>query len=586
MICAQTDGMIAEKLQLTAELARQQRMFEEAPGFIAILRGPDHVFEFVNTAYLNLTGDRGQVGKPVREALPELDGQGFFEKLDAVYATGKGITASEVPISLTPTRACSPEERFISFVYAPITELDGTVGGIFVEGQDVTEAHKAKLLIEHLAYHDQLTGLQNRRRFLNLMDNRLEESDRPFALLLIDVDHLKTVNDTLGHAIGDALLKAIAERLSVHVSPHPKHACRIGGDEFAVLIDDCQDHATLQGIAEALLKKVRARLYCNGITVDPQVTIGGVVAGADGRSAQVLRQNADYALYHAKDICRGSYVRFDSGMRSAIARRIATIKRTAEALSEGRLIPHYQPLVRLDTGRIIGLEALARIALPNGEIATAESFRDSFFDPSVSTRITDAMLGQVTRDMRHWLDSGIEFEHVGVNISPVDFRRSDIEERICNAFLQAGVPLKHLVVEITESVLMDDPRGDMRRVIKSLRKMGAVIALDDFGTGFASFKHLISLPVNLIKLDKSFIDRLTVHRPSAIAIESMIDIALKMGLKIVAEGVSSREQSLRLIELGCILGQGHCFAKAADAKAIVSMIKLNHASQARSSHVQ
>ena len=436
--------------------------------------------------------------------------------------------------------------------------------------------HAATQAIAHqLACHDQLTGLPNHRRFYELMKNRLVPHSPPFGLLLIDVDHLKIVNDSFGHATGDHMLSAIAQRIAKQAGPSAQ-ACRIGGDEFAVIIDDCADHATLAGAAQAILAAVLPALHCNTATIEPQVTIGGVVAGVDSWEMDVLRQNADFALYHAKDVCRGGYIPFDCSMRSSIATRIDTIRQTATALSEGRIMAHYQPLARLDTGRLIGLEALVRMRLPDGRIATAESFREGFSDPRIASRLTTEMLRQVTTDMRNWLDAGVEFEHVGLNVSPADFRRGDVEARICEAFASAGVPLSHLVLEITESVFMEDPRGEMVRTIASLREKGAIIALDDFGTGFASLTHLITVPVDIIKIDKSFIDRILSHRPSAVVAEALIDIGLKMGLKIVAEGVTSEGQRNRLVELGCILGQGHLFAAASDARTITKKLRENH----------
>lgn len=571
-----------------SEAERQRRVFEGAPGFIAILRGRDHVFEFVNSAYVELTGDRKLIGKAAREALPDIDGQGFFERLDEVFASGERFTAADLRISFEKPGCSDRDERYVTFVYAPIIEPDSTVSGIFIEGHDVTEAHKAKDRIAEihavaqrsawdLAHHDQLTGLSNYRQFSALMEERLARSDQRFALLLLDVDDLKNVNDSFGHCVGDRLLQAMAERLSPKTCPLPLHACRIGGDEFAVLVDDCPDYETLDQVARAILASIRPPVDCEVTTLDPQLTIGGVVAGHDGWSTEVLRQNADFALYHAKDVCRGGYVRFDGGMRTAIINRISIIRNTADALACRRLTPYYQPVVRLDTGRYIGLEALVRTVSPDGRIVPASAFSECFSDSRVAVQITDTMLQQVTNDMRYWLHEEIAFEHVGFNISPADFKKGDIEARICNAFAEACVPLKHLILEITETVLLEDPRGEMHRTIASLREKGVLIALDDFGTGFASLTHLIDMPVSIIKIDKSFVERMLTHPRSMVVVGAMIDIGLKLGLKIVAEGVTSDEQRLRLVELGCILGQGHLFAQAADVASVSEMLRSNHA---------
>lgn len=442
-----------------------------------------------------------------------------------------------------------------------------------------TCVHLCTIAIEHdeaqqrnyeLAYYDQLTGLPNRRRFDEMMNLRVGAGARPFGLLVLDIDNLKIVNDTMGHIVGDRLIQEVARRLR---DVGPSSPSRLGGDEFAVLIDGCDNHIVLAALAHKLMRAMQVAFECNGNTIVPRVTLGGVVYGVDGAGADVLRQNADFALYHAKENNRGGYVPFEPGLRTSISQRMSLIRQLDQALTAGTVVAYYQPLVRIDTREVVGLEALARIRCHDGEIVTAGEFHAALSDPNVAFRLTGEMLKQVARDTRAWLDDGIPVQHVGINLSTADFYRDDLERRLSEAYDAEGVPLKHLLLEVTETVLMDGHDNKAARAIKRLRKEGLLVALDDFGTGFASLTHLLSFPVDIIKIDKSFIDRLLVDRPSQLIVESLIDLAGKLGMQVVAEGIEFEAQAMRLLEMGCRVGQGYYFARPLDFAATSRLLR-------------
>lgn len=266
-----------------------------------------------------------------------------------------------------------------------------------------TCVHLCAIAIEHdeaqqrnhdLAYYDQLTGLPNRRSFDEMISRRVAAKAPSFGLLVIDVDNLKIVNDTMGHIVGDGLLQEVARRFKEAV---PLTSCRLGGDEFAVLVDECDGHAGLTAVADKLLSAMHESFVCNGNTVVPRLTVGGVVYGIDGTAADVLRQNADFALYHAKETSRGGYMPFDQGLRTSISLRMSMIRELDDALNESRIIPYYQPIVALDTREIVGLEALARIRRQDGGIIAAGQFEAALTDSNVAFRLTDRMLRQVAQ---------------------------------------------------------------------------------------------------------------------------------------------------------------------------------------------
>lgn len=422
-----------------------------------------------------------------------------------------------------------------------------------------------------LAYFDALTGLPNRGRF-NEMLTRAIAMDEPFGLLLVDIDHLKLVNDTVGHIFGDMLIRTVAERIA---DCHPSlTAYRLGGDEFAVLVTDCATHDALEQAASRMLAAVRGLIQAGEQTIDPHITVGGALFGSDGTDGASLSQNADFALYHAKDIRRGGYVRFVPGLRTSMLERANMVRSVDQALREKRMLAHYQPIVRLDTAEVVGLEALARMRMPNGRIASAGEFHAALADPRIAWQLTGQMLTQIAGDIRHWLDLGIDFQHVGINVTTGDFQRGDLEHRIVDTFERASVPLKHVVLEVNESVYMGGNDQMVPRAVKALRERGLLVALDDFGTGFASLTHLLSFPVDIIKIDRSFVSRLGTDAACDVVVGSIIDIARKLDMRLVAEGIETPEQARILSDLGCAMGQGYLYARPSSMEDATRLLTL------------
>ncbi len=411
-----------------------------------------------------------------------------------------------------------------------------------------------------LAYFDTLTGLANRFHADMLMKRKVEAPDG-LGLLLIDIDNLKIINDTLGHAVGDELIKQVASRIAA--AAYPGTACRIGGDEFVVVLDDCQRSGALRSIADRILTGIQAPLVYGGHTLLPNVTIGGVLYGRDGGDIDTLRQNADLALYHSKESGRGRFVEFNEGLRTSMTRRVQRIQEVEAALNEGRMAAHYQPVVRLDSREIVGLEALARLRTPDGNFTAAGYFQEAMKEPRIARRLTEVMLRQVAADVRSWLDGGIHVQHVGINVTSADFQGDDLADRITEAFGKVGVPLEHVVLEVTETVFVGGSDNLVASAVERLRSRGLRVALDDFGTGYASLTHLLTFPVDIIKIDKCFVERLVSDSASGVIVAALVDIAKKLGMPIVAEGIETVAQADSLKALGCTLGQGFLYYRAA-----------------------
>jgi len=476
---------------------------------------------------------------------------------------------------------------------SPIAARDGRVVGSFAfyyrEPRGATPferrivetcVHLCAIAIEHeevnarnhrLAYFDTLTGLPNRARFNEAIGQATGRTRTGFGLLLIDIDHLKAVNDTMGHAVGDRLIEAVGSRLAA-VAPRGT-AFRIGGDEFAVLVPGCDKAGQLRGVAGAVLAAMHLPIDCEGTSMVPSVTIGGAIAGEDGADNVILRQNADFALYHAKETRRGGYVRFKGGLRTSMTRRIQTIRSVDDALGAGRLIPYYQPIVRLDSGEIRGMEALARLRLDDGRVVAAGEFQDALLDPKLAYRISSQMLPAIAADMAQWLRDELPIPFVGLNVTSADFQKGDLVQRIARTFERAQVPLEHLVVEITEQVIMGGRRDGVARIMEGLRERGILVALDDFGTGFASLTHLLDFPVDTIKIDRSFVGGIEGGTRNGAIVDALISIASRLGMRIVAEGIENEGQARRLAAMGCCLGQGYHYSRPMPAEAVPAFVR-------------
>ncbi len=433
------------------------------------------------------------------------------------------------------------------------------------------ERHEAELVNRRLAYFDSLTGLANRVSFnLALQQAELAEPNS-FGLLLIDVDRLKIVNDTLGHAGGDDLIREVGARIARSVGPGVGY--RLGGDEFAAIYSGPDADVRIEEIAHEILQAMKLPAICRGRALQPTVTLGAAVFDRDGSTVDALRQNADFALYDAKEKARGGYLRYRPDLSTTITQRFRAIHELTSALDENRLQAHYQPIVGLATGETVGLEALCRIRTPEGEILPAARFHQAMSDPTAAARLTERMLEAVARDVRAWLNAGIPFQHVGINVTTGDFQRGDLEQRIATTFERFGVPLRHVILEVTESVYMGDSDQTVAQAVKGLRARGLLVALDDFGTGYASLTHLVTFPVDVIKIDRSFVSDLRSGSASVAVVEGLVEIARKLGMKIVAEGVETPLQAKQLNAMGCRLAQGYHFARPADFETVTAILK-------------
>lgn len=432
------------------------------------------------------------------------------------------------------------------------------------------ERHERVMERERARHVDDLTGLGNRAGFDAMLSHMSCARPGEWALLIVDLDNLKTVNDTFGHHAGDRLLQVTAERLAEVAAGDA--VFRLGGDEFAIVVQAPAALADLDSAVARILSALADAADCGGHRLFPKASVGGAEVMSGDDSAMV-RQNADLALYHAKETGPGGFVRYRPGLGTAIMRRLSAIRELERALKEDRIDAYYQPVVSLDANRVWGFEALCRLTKTDSTILTAGAFHEATSDAHVAVSLTRRMLSIVAKDMARWQLMGLDVPFVSVNLTSADFHRGTLEEEVCGLFDRERAPLDRLALEVTESVHMGRRDHVVARTIASLRERGIRIALDDFGTGFASLTHLLAVPVDVIKIDRAFVERLSPDGPGLAIIEGVLGISARLGITVVAEGVESEEQAELLRQIGCRFGQGYLFSPAVNRDVVTGWIR-------------
>lgn len=483
----------------------------------------------------------------------------------SLLRSARGGEAGRATVHITTPGACI---RWWDMVVAPVTDSHGEVIRIAVTSRDITDQKHAQEEALWAAMHDPLTRLPNRSLLEKKLDDaikRARETGGCFTLLLLDIDHFKLINDALGHAAGDKLLRAFAERLGETVDPKNLVA-RLAGDEFAVLVYDVDNEPDLTRVIERILSAVAQPVEYEGRLFDTGASIGASRYPNEGTTRATLLKNADLALYSAKKAGRGTWALFASSMRAEVKQRSSMLMLAKEALKQRRILPHYQPKIEMASGNLAGMEALLRWRHPRKGIQTCETIAAAFEDFNVAQQITAAMLDAVIADIRRWQELGFEFQHVAINAAAGDFRRTDFAEQILERLSRASIPTCCLQVEVTETVFLGRGAECVEAALKTLSTSGVKIALDDFGTGYASLSHLKQFPIHILKIDQSFVRCLEDASEDAAIIGAVVDLGRSLGMSVVAEGVETAAQHHALRQLGCRYGQGFLYGKARPAQ--------------------
>jgi diguanylate cyclase (GGDEF)-like protein/PAS domain S-box-containing protein len=520
---------------------------------------------YLNVIAEGLTGWSQQeaFGHPLQEVFRIIDGT---TREAAVDPMALAIRENK-PVSLTPNCVLirrDGTEAAIEDSAAPIHDRRGQVTGAVIVFRDVSVARAMTLRMSHLAQHDSLTDLPNRV----LLNDRLAEAivlsnryERNLAVLFLDLDRFKHINDALGHAIGDRLLKSVARRLFTCVRSSDT-VSRQGGDEFVILLWEVRHAEDAAITADKILQALRAPHCIDQHELHVTGSIGIVTYPDDGEDAETLLKNADFAMYHAKESGRDNYQFFKPNLKIRAIERQSLEGDLRHAVERQEFVLHYQPKMNLvtGTGTIIGVEALIRWMHPRRGLLAPEQFIGIAEECGFIVPIGRWVLREACRQARAWQDAGLPPMCIAVNISSVELRATDFVTGVQAILTETRLEPRYLELELTETFLMRDSRS-VADVLKQLKDIGVLLALDDFGTGYSSLSYLKRFPIDTLKIDRSFVRDLTTDSDDASIVTAVIGMGKNLHMRVVAEGVETREQLEFLRRHGCPQGQGYYFGK-------------------------
>ncbi len=452
---------------------------------------------------------------------------------------------------------------------------DPEVRGVILNTRDVSERKALEDALAHQAFHDSLTKLANRALFKDRVDHALARAarrGRELAVMLLDLDGFKAVNDSLGHDAGDELLVAVAGRLMECVRPTDT-AARLGGDEFAVLVEDLASPGDYAVVATRVLESLQAPFHIHGKDIFVRGSIGIAMCGDGDNTSDELLRNADVAMYMAKAEGKNRYELFNPSMHSAMLERLDIEADLRRAVERGEFVLHYQPTVVLQTGRIAGVEALVRWNHPERGLIPPVEFISIAEETGLIVPLGEWVLREACRQTRQW-----HLEHqtepplkISVNLSARQLQQEGLVRMVEQVLEETGLDPSTLTLEITESTVMNDHVTSIVR-LNQLKALGLRIAVDDFGTGYSSLSYLRRFPIDVLKIDRSFVDGAADGSQKRALLRTIVDLGRTLNLETVAEGIEQPEELQQLRSLDCELGQGYYFARPLEADAVEELL--------------
>ena len=448
--------------------------------------------------------------------------------------------------------------------------IDKNVTGYIAIKLNITEYIEQEKRVKFLAYHDTLTSLPNRFQFEYHFNHIIAKKEDKVALMYLDLDHFKTINDTLGHQVGDALLKVFAKRLR-GVLAVEDFIARIGGDEFVVILQE-DDHEKVSTIAQRMISSLKEPIFIQGNYLNMTTSIGIALFPKDGENLVRLLKHADTAMYAAKTKGRNQYQFFTQELSSTIYERLNIEQELRHALEKNELYMVYQPKYRLESKEIVGFEALIRWENEKLGFVPPDKFIPIAEEIGLIEDIGYFVFEKACRDFQLFSKIQSTLEHIAINVSTIQFKQEDFITRINALRQEVGLDPSAIELEVTESYIMENIEEHIA-YLERLRAFGYNIAIDDFGTGYSSFSYLKRLPITTLKIDKSFVDDICVNKRDKDITNAIIALANNLGFATVAEGIEEHQQELLLQEMGCELGQGYFFSRPKKPSEIISFIQ-------------
>lgn len=561
------EGVVLNCREISDRKDAELRLFRSEARFRALVQNVSDVvaviddwgrFTYVSPAVTELLGYRPeQLLHTSATAIISADQRKRAERtLVNALRDGAGPTAPQsielVAIALDSSR------RTLDVTISDLRH-DPAIHGIVLNARDITVRKQLESTLRHQAHHDALTGLANRSHFTHLVEHGTADGEANACVLFIDLDDFKTVNDSLGHAVGDDLLMAVAERIRAGLPPDATPA-RLGGDEFAVFVRPHGDDLGPVGVALRLLHDLRAPFDIDGWEIVVTASIGIAAVGAEGTTAEVVLRNADMAMYLAKERGKDRVELFEEAMHVSAFERLELKADLARAITSGQLALLYQPVVSLQTGRITGAEALVRWDHPRRGRLAPDAFIGIAEETGLIVQLGQWVLEEACQQLQTWqlsLPPGAALS-MSVNLSVRQLEQATIVDSVRNAVNQFALDPSTLTLEITETVIIDHMETDRSR-LTALKDIGVQIALDDFGVGYSSLRYVDDLPVDILKVDRSFVGGITGDEPTPV-LEAIVALGGRLGVHTTAEGIEHPNQLTALKGIGCDLGQGYWFA--------------------------
>ena len=517
----------------------------------------------VNRAFMVITGyDRDEVlGRRPNMFKSGRHGPDFYRDM-FVSLNGRGEWSGEI-WNRRKSGEIFPQWQTIR----ALVDDNGQVSQYVAVFSDISAIKDSQHELSHLAHHDPLTGLPNRMLFSDRAEQALASAQlhkRGCALLLVDLDHFKNINDSLGHSVGDELLKGVAERFQELFVPGVTLA-RLGGDEFAVLVENCSQPGQAAVLAQRILNALKEPLRVEGHALFINASIGISLFPGDALNAGQLLRNADSALFKAKSTGRDGYALYTEELTAHAQQRVEIAFELRRALAQQELRVHYQPVHDLASNCLIGVEALVRWEHPVRGLISPAEFIPVAERTGLIAQIDGWVMAQACRQMCQWQQAGVALTFVAVNVSSRLFAHRELYEQVSQVLHETGLDPAFLELEVTESAVMEDPEVALEQMHR-LRELGVRLAIDDFGTGYSSLLRLKRLPVQKLKIDQGFVAGLPWDEDDAAIVRVIIALARSMGMQVHAEGIEQREQAGFLLEQGSEMGQGYWFGRPMPAQ--------------------
>ncbi len=552
---------ITSDIQNQADLRLAARVFESSLDAVFIADRRNAILR-INPAceqLLRISADGGVIGQSVTTLFAKGKGRGAFLSEVQQGWLQNGFWEGELHLRQRDGGDCS-----VHLSWVVLRDAEGGDAQSIGFMRDLTQQHAAKRRIEQLAYRDALTGLPNGLLLSERVTAAIELSRATgdsFAILFLDLDRFKIVNDSLGHPFGDRVLKLVAERLQGCLR-QADMLCRLGGDEFVIYLHGA-DVGIAEGVARRMLDELQRPFMLDGMGFSIQCSIGVSMFPRDGESLDDLIKQADTAMYQVKERGRGNFGFYRPQMNANLLSRMKLEHAMRQALGLGHMAVHYQPQVDMATGRIVGAEALARWTDPEFGVVSPGSFIPLAEESGFIVSLGGWVMEQAIKEAAHWMSCGTPLV-VSVNVSALEFRQPGFVERITALLTRYGLPAQQLELELTESVLLHDAQ-EMEQVLASLTRQGLRLSIDDFGTGYSSLAYLKKLAIHRLKIDRTFICGLPDDEGDSAIVKAVLGMGRALGFSVVAEGVETQEQRLALHTMGCEYYQGFLCAPALSA---------------------